>query len=965
MSDFHPLWELLGEKEIDRQDHQYHLKKLIGVGGYGAVFEADQVVDDRLSRTVAIKLIPTSSESRDRDLQELKLATQLVESKYLVQCYTWGEWQYKKSSAGPIEFLYLVMELAENTLRKRLEQGSLSVDEVHHLLHCMTSALIDLHKQADPLVHRDLKPENVLWLRNTWKLADFGLIRPIDHSKSSLYTATLARGTPVYAPPEAYKGRISPKWDLWALGVILIEAMTGNLPFSGDTSQQIEAAVRGEPASGIDRLPAEFQAIASGCLQKNPRVRWTAEQVQQALLSPSNIETKVTEVIGFDLGHGDTAICKVLLDVEAGTIDLLDTFGYQKNITAMGTDATGNIYVGNQAMSLFTQDVTTLNTEIKPKADTLANHPENLLKDYMRAYYEELRSKGYIQGADNSFFVIGCPSGWNLNEREKYAQLLRIDEIPPNLLKIISESRAAFIHAGKLRESKKTEESKETQLTERDLLFSEVLVIDVGSSTTDFTVVKNKQEELKDFGANKLGASLIDKSLFALSRTKQGSQEDEIEAAFRQNPALEVCCVFACRCAKEIYFSQESFYEANPEKTVEEEDFAIDRKERIYFQPVVNYSSIKDALNMPQAELDGKGWSQAFKDKLWEVKNKLEQEGTTIDLLLLTGGASKMGFIRKACTDIFKIPEEVKLIIDSNPEYTIARGLAGAGKWDVLSKRFKQEVKDLIERNEVQEVVRNHIPKLIDLLVEGLSNKMTALVREYLKNWQEGKINTFVEVKAGLKSWSTSDEAKEYIQEISKGWLQDKTLLEDLDKKTQPICRKYRMGEDKLNLQTKIDPDVKGTFSLEEVLGIEAFTELITEVSETIFIVIFATGASVGMIAFIVGAWWTGIIASLVSVFVPQLLEQIQTSIEDYIKQNQKQLINWLNNEDFPKFLRGMVLSDQRIDEICESKKPDLSIDLKKKMQEEQFFETVVIKISDALQKALSERADRVAVLIE
>lgn len=288
------LLPILLNEEINHADHQYYLRRIIGEGGYGAVFEADQVINDKFKKKVAIKLIAPTDETRDLTLKELQMATQLVESKYLLPCYTSGQWFYNKLSTGSVEYLYLVMELAESTLRDRLKQGALPLEDVRFLVQCITEALVALHQQVPRQIHGDLKPENVLLLRDTWKLADFGLTRSIDLSKSALYTTTFAKGTPIYAPPEAYQGRTGSEGDLWALGIILMEALIGKSPFARDSAQQIQTAVVEEPPQGVDDLPAAFKAIAEGCLQKNHRERWTAVQVQAALLAmPENLPSNI------------------------------------------------------------------------------------------------------------------------------------------------------------------------------------------------------------------------------------------------------------------------------------------------------------------------------------------------------------------------------------------------------------------------------------------------------------------------------------------------------------------------------------------------------------------------------------------------------------------------------------------------------------------------------------------------
>ncbi|MFM6214270.1 serine/threonine protein kinase, partial [Planktothrix sp.] len=96
---------------------------------------------------------------------------------------------------------------------------------------------IYLHHQSEPIVHRDLKPGNVLRVGDKWRLSDFGLVKVI--GKNSVMDTINLTGTAGYAPPEAYQGKVATAWDLWSLGIIIVEALTGRLPFSGNTLHEL------------------------------------------------------------------------------------------------------------------------------------------------------------------------------------------------------------------------------------------------------------------------------------------------------------------------------------------------------------------------------------------------------------------------------------------------------------------------------------------------------------------------------------------------------------------------------------------------------------------------------------------------------------------------------------------------------------------------------------------------------
>lgn len=254
---------------------KYHLQRLLGTGSYGGVFLADEVVADRLIRQVAVKLIEPDPRRSDRQMQELIAATNL-DHPFLLRCFTPGICELNN-----LPLLYLVTELAEETLQHRLEGGPLPLPEAYDTLHRIASALAYLHEQPRPLVHRDIKPANVMSIGGRWKLGDFGLLRAVDSAQGTR-TGTIV-GTAAYAPPESYEGIVSPAWDVWSLGALMQETLTGCLPFSAETPHQLMIAVSSqEPALPAD-LPAPYVEIIRGCLTKDPGARWTAAQVLEAL----------------------------------------------------------------------------------------------------------------------------------------------------------------------------------------------------------------------------------------------------------------------------------------------------------------------------------------------------------------------------------------------------------------------------------------------------------------------------------------------------------------------------------------------------------------------------------------------------------------------------------------------------------------------------------------------------------
>ncbi|MEK0188404.1 serine/threonine-protein kinase, partial [Microcoleus anatoxicus] len=271
-------WRKLQGQKIN---NQYHLQEFLGCGGYGAVYKADEVTRNRLIREVAIKLIaPEEDETKaEKQLTELQAAVN-IHHENLICSYTSGECEVKED-----EYLFIVMEIAETTLEKQRKTGKISPAEAIEIVKATAAALNYLHQSNPRKVHRDIKPANLLYAADKWKLSDFGLLREIS-VKNSARTSD-RRGTALYVPPEAYDGVVATGWDMWSLGIMTAEILTGIAPFTADTEAQLmKKIMEEEPEIDWSKIPEPFTAIVRGCLKKERENRWTAEQVLTTLAPP-------------------------------------------------------------------------------------------------------------------------------------------------------------------------------------------------------------------------------------------------------------------------------------------------------------------------------------------------------------------------------------------------------------------------------------------------------------------------------------------------------------------------------------------------------------------------------------------------------------------------------------------------------------------------------------------------------
>ena len=252
-------------EEVAKLFPQLEVKELIGQGGMGAVYLARQKALDRL---VALKLIrprendPTFAE---RFVREAKAMARLSHPQ-VVAVYESGE-------AGGLP--YLVMEYVEGvTLRDAMRERKLTPAEALAIVPQICDALEYAHSQG--VVHRDVKPENILLGRDgRVKIADFGLAKVTDPAGVSLTGTRQAMGTPHYMAPEQWEkpGEVDHRADIYALGVVLYELLTGELPIG-----------RFDPPSQKIRLDLRLDDVVLRALAKEPDRRYQhASDVKTAL----------------------------------------------------------------------------------------------------------------------------------------------------------------------------------------------------------------------------------------------------------------------------------------------------------------------------------------------------------------------------------------------------------------------------------------------------------------------------------------------------------------------------------------------------------------------------------------------------------------------------------------------------------------------------------------------------------
>jgi serine/threonine protein kinase len=270
---------------IGKTISHYKIIEKLGAGGMGVVYKAE---DTKLHRIVALKFLPPEltrdEEAKKRFINEAQAASSLQHHNVCTIH------DIDETDDGQ---MFICMDCYEGeTLKEKITKGPLKIDETINIAIQIAEGLQCAHEHR--IIHRDLKPANIFITKEgVVKILDFGLAKLQSQSTITKVGSTI--GTIAYMSPEQTKGEnVDQLTDIWSLGVVLYEMLTGQLPFKGDYEQAIVYGILNEEINSITEFstdaPLEIEDIIKKCLKKNATERY--QKIDELLSGLNNMKFK-------------------------------------------------------------------------------------------------------------------------------------------------------------------------------------------------------------------------------------------------------------------------------------------------------------------------------------------------------------------------------------------------------------------------------------------------------------------------------------------------------------------------------------------------------------------------------------------------------------------------------------------------------------------------------------------------
>lgn len=272
----------------------YRILEKLGEGGMGVVYKAQ---DTKLNRPVALKVLPRQALITEEDKSRFAREAQAAASLSHPNVAMIFEFDEVDDPATGGKLAFIAMEYVDGeTVKQKIKERPLPIDEAVKIAMAAAEGLTEAHQKG--IVHRDIKSDNVMISRNGLvKIMDFGLAEIAGRSRVTKEGMTV--GTAAYMSPEQALGeKLDPRTDIWSLGVVMYEMITGRLPFAGDYEQAIVYRILNEEPEPITSLrsniPMELERIVKKAMQKDRSNRY--QHVDEMLVDLKSLKRETESV---------------------------------------------------------------------------------------------------------------------------------------------------------------------------------------------------------------------------------------------------------------------------------------------------------------------------------------------------------------------------------------------------------------------------------------------------------------------------------------------------------------------------------------------------------------------------------------------------------------------------------------------------------------------------------------------
>lgn len=633
----------------------------------------------------------------------------------------------------------------------------------------------------------------------------------------------------------------------------------------------------------------------------------------------------MTKHYGFDLGDAESAI-SVKTRESAAEPQVLEVEGAKSFITAFAVTRGGETIIGENAC--YSPRASEVKLRFKSRFLTDKGAREDVMK-FAKGALNSLYASGELLPGDDCDFHIGCPAGWDADARESYRAIFEAAGYPP--AKIVTESRAALMCAC---------QSKHLQMS-YDILERPMLVVDIGSSTTDFAYILGGREiSLQTAGEVSLGGGVMDEILLERAIETSDRREKLLEV-FELSPPWRSYCEFAARRLKEKYFNDEDYWrEEGCSQTV-----SVRYRLPVKLTLKMDAAMADKLQNERVKALGGRSFIEVFTRALSDVRAKTADRPP--EIVFLTGGVSKMPRIREVCRACF--PDAIT-VLGVQPEFSVSKGLAWTGAVDEDIKLFKKEIAALVESDAVERIVDAHIVELfrsaVDALVEPILKN--AAVPVFLK-WRSGQIEKMGDIDAemtdAVAEYLRSSEVKSLLAAPIARWM--KPVAARLEESTIPICVRHGVPYTALSLMSSLDAtEFEVKVDARRVFAVEEITWLINAII-SVLVGLLCGGSGVALIAGGLPGIIAGAAVSLLVLFLGK--DAVQGAVLA---------------ADIPLFLRKAIPAkffDARAEQIKEKVKEQLYDTLREGAGDDMRAQ-LIGEISHEIESCLSKMAEVVEI---